>query len=213
MLRWYDLVVPGWLSERVWRCPASQLDEMYERFSRPRHLDIGVGTGFYLQRLLNTDWNPCRLILADANPDCLEYASRQLADVPHETVQIDVLDLDPQLAARLGTVESIAANFLLHCLPHGIASADGLADLASEILVDDGIFFGSTITGEVAGQQPTSRRVMRLFNRLHIFGNRGDNVYQLQMLLSSRFAHCRIRSAGCVTMFAASNAPLAELPE
>ena len=213
MLRWYDAVVPGWLSEHVWDCPASHLADLYSRYTRSRHLDIGVGTGYYLQRLLDSGWSPARLVLADANLDCLAYASRQLSDVPHETVQLDVLNIDPQLAARLDNVASIAANFLLHCLPQGIASANGLADFAAQVLGDEGVFFGSTITGEVAGQQPTSRTVMRLFNRLHIFGNRGDNVYQLQMLLSSRFAQCRIRSSGCVTMFAASNARLAELPD
>ncbi len=185
---------------------------MYGSFTRQAHLDIGVGTGYFLRRLLETDWIPQRLIIADRSRNCLEYTSRRLRNIPHETLQLDVLSIDPASHQDLEGIESAAANFLLHCLPQGIASAQELVDFAARILGDGGVFFGSTITGQAAGQQVTSRTVMQLFNRLQIFGNRDDNADQLHELLSSRFVHCRIGAAGCVTLFAASNAELDELP-
>src|SRR5690625_5745064 len=50
----------------------------------------------------------------DLNPHSLDSASAHLGAVEHRTVVADVLDPLPE---SIGPMDSIAANFLIHCLP------------------------------------------------------------------------------------------------
>jgi hypothetical protein len=52
-LRVYDLFVLGFSNRLVWRCPSSNLLERYESHVGARHLDVGVGTGWFLD---NCSW-------------------------------------------------------------------------------------------------------------------------------------------------------------
>ena len=46
----YDPLVLGPIARFVWRCPTSRLLERYRRHIRARHLDVGPGTGYFLER-------------------------------------------------------------------------------------------------------------------------------------------------------------------
>ena len=48
VLRMYDWFVLGFSSRFIWRCPASEMRRLYDRNVSSRHLDIGVGTGYFL---------------------------------------------------------------------------------------------------------------------------------------------------------------------
>jgi hypothetical protein len=50
VLRIYDLFVLGFSSSYAWRCPSRQLLEHYQRHITSKHLDVGVGTGWFLDR-------------------------------------------------------------------------------------------------------------------------------------------------------------------
>ena len=43
-----DPVILGFFTRVVWRCPTSVLVNRYRRHIRPRHLDVGPGTGYFL---------------------------------------------------------------------------------------------------------------------------------------------------------------------
>ena len=49
-LKIYDPVILGFFTRVVWRCPTSVLVDRYRRHIRPRHLDVGPGTGYFLER-------------------------------------------------------------------------------------------------------------------------------------------------------------------
>ena len=46
----YDLYVLKLSCSLAWRCPASELLEQYNRLISGKHLDVGVGTGYFLDR-------------------------------------------------------------------------------------------------------------------------------------------------------------------
>jgi ubiquinone/menaquinone biosynthesis C-methylase UbiE len=73
--------------------------ERYNRHVGPRHLDMGVGTGWYLDRAA---WPVARpeITLLDLNENSLSAAARRLARYAPETVQANVLEPLPLEGAR-----------------------------------------------------------------------------------------------------------------
>ena len=50
LLNLYDPLVLGPVARFVWQCPAGRLVDGYRRHVRDRHLDVGPGTGYFLDR-------------------------------------------------------------------------------------------------------------------------------------------------------------------
>lgn len=50
VLHVYDLFVLGFSNRFVWRCPTPALLAHYDRHVTANHLDVGVGTGYFLDR-------------------------------------------------------------------------------------------------------------------------------------------------------------------
>jgi hypothetical protein len=50
MLGIYDFLVLGLSNRLIWRCPTQRLIEHYNRHVTSNHLDVGVGTGYFLDR-------------------------------------------------------------------------------------------------------------------------------------------------------------------
>ena len=44
----YDLAILGYFSRLAWRCPASRIVDHYNLHVSANHLDVGVGTGYFL---------------------------------------------------------------------------------------------------------------------------------------------------------------------
>ena len=74
----YDLWVLGISNRLIWKCPSFHLLELYNQHISGNHLDLGVGTGFFLDRCTFPTSNP-RLFLMDLNPNSLEVTSRRVA--------------------------------------------------------------------------------------------------------------------------------------
>ncbi|TLY40024.1 MAG: class I SAM-dependent methyltransferase, partial [Nitrospirae bacterium] len=113
MLAVYDLLVLGFSNRLVWRCPSRHILALYDRYVTANHLDVGVGTGYFLERCRFPKDRP-RLALMDLNPNCLDAASTRLARYRPEVYRANVLDPISFDAARF---ESISLTYLLHCLP------------------------------------------------------------------------------------------------
>lgn len=80
----YDPVVLGWFSNTAWRCRAAVLTGRYDTHVSANHLDVGVGTGYFLDRCTFPAPRP-RLALMDLNPARLEVASRRVSRFEPET--------------------------------------------------------------------------------------------------------------------------------
>ena len=74
----YDLLVLGLSNRWIWRCPTPiQLDHYNENLSA-NHLDVGVGTGYFLDQCRFPVDAP-RVALMDLNRNSLEFSARRLA--------------------------------------------------------------------------------------------------------------------------------------
>jgi hypothetical protein len=48
-LKYYDWLLE-FTSNRIWRCPIERTLELYQRYLSANHLEVGVGTGYFLDR-------------------------------------------------------------------------------------------------------------------------------------------------------------------
>src|SRR5699024_4767028 len=138
----YDLLVVRLSNSVAWRCPRHLMLELYNCYLGPRHLDVGPGTGWYLAHAHRVPAS--QITLMDLNPHSLDSASAHLGAVEHRTVVADVLDPLPE---SIGPMDSIAANFLIHCLPGSWSEKGTAFRHLADRLSDEGALFGATIIG------------------------------------------------------------------
>lgn len=199
MLRAYDLFVLGFSNRFVWRCHSSKMLERYDSHVGARHLDVGVGTGWFLDHCRWPVESP-QITLLDLNENSLSAASDRIRRYAPTTVQANVLDPVELGNARF---DSIGANFLFHCLPGGLEwKAATVASNLRPYLVSGGVLFGSTILGRGVAHNLFGRRLMRLYNRKGIFSNVEDDQRGLEQGLASELTDVEIEVFGAVALFA-----------
>jgi hypothetical protein len=193
----YDLLVLGISNHLIWRCPAQRLLAHYNRHITANHLDVGVGTGYFLDRCRFPSATP-RLALMDINKEALGYASYRTARYKPETYVRNILEPVSIDAAKF---DSVSINYLLHCLPGTLESKSVAFDYLKTLMNPGAICFGSTLLqGGVARSRP-AKRLMEFYNRKGIFSNGSDSVHGLQRALNERFQYVSIEIVGCAALF------------
>jgi Methyltransferase domain len=195
----YDLLVLGFSNRFVWRCRSSRMLERYNSYVGARHLDVGVGTGWFLD---NCTWpvETPQITLIDLNENSLSVASKRIRRYAPATIRTNVLD-----PFDLGDVrfDSIGANYLFHCLPGELESkAATVTSRLGPYLASDGVLFGSTILGRGVQHNLVGRRLMRLYNRKGIFSNLEDDLRGLEQALASQLTDVEVEVVGAVALFA-----------
>jgi SAM-dependent methyltransferase len=148
-LRIYDPLILGFYGNVVWRCPTSRLVQHYARHVGHRHLDVGPGTGYFLEHArLARD---TQITLLDPNRDVLAHAARRLAHLHPWTLQADVLKPLPVPAGQ--RFDSAALNYVLHCLPGPPERKAAAVQHVAAVLQPGGVLFGATVLG-AAGPRP-----------------------------------------------------------
>ena len=151
-LRIYDPLVLGFFGPVIWRCPTGKLVAQYRALLGDSHLDVGPGTGYLLEAAQATG----SITLLDPNPNVLEHCVRRLAHLEPTAVQADIIQPLPDI----GRFESVALNYVLHCLPSdGNHKAAAVVNAAS-VLHDEGVLFGATILGTPELHTAVSRRAL-----------------------------------------------------
>jgi len=200
VLKTYDLLVLGFSNRFVWRCPTPTMLDRYSRLVGERHLDVGVGTGWFLD---NARWPTARpqITLLDLNTNSLATAAKRIRRYEPLAVKANVLEPVDLGEARF---DSIGLNFLLHCLPGGIETkASTVARNLRPYLATDGVLFGSAILGASADHNALGRRLLGIYNRKGIFSNRDDDEAGLRRGLASELVDVEIETRGAVALFAA----------
>jgi ubiquinone/menaquinone biosynthesis C-methylase UbiE len=196
-LKVYDPLVLGFYSRRVWRCPLNLLGDNYDRHIGRRHLDVGPGTGYFLQRAqVPADAD---VTLLDPNPNVLAHASRRLAHLNPVAVRADVSD--PLLGGR--SFDSAALNYVLHCLPGPRSRKAAAVGNVAAVLEPDGVLFGATILGEPHLHTRVGRAVLWDLNRKGVFDNRADTEEGLRSILAASFNQVAVEVVGSVAIFSA----------
>lgn len=197
----YDLWVLGISNHWLWRCPTAELRGLYDRNIGARHLDIGVGTGYFLKHAAWPVERP-EITLVDLNPASLAAASARIGDRHPRTVLANALEPLPDL----GTFDSVGLCYLLHCLPGGMADKAAVLDHVKPLLAPGGRVFGATILPSMADGAPpgwAANRLMAFYNSRGIFSNGGDRPEELEAVLRSRFDGVQVVRRGCVALFEA----------
>ena len=198
-LKIYDPVVLGFFTRVLWRCPTTRLVEGYRRHVRPLHLDVGPGTGYFLERAGLPERSPVTIL--DPNVHVLDHASRRLQRLDITTVEADVckpLPID-------GPFDSAALNGVIHCLPGPLSrKADAVANVAA-VLAPTGVLFGASILGTCGRQTWLSRRVLYANNRRGTFDNLTDTEEGLRQILEASFERLELETVGSMAIFAATN--------
>jgi len=193
----YDLVVLGVLNHFIWKCPTKRFEEHYNKHVTTNHLDVGVGTGYFLDRCRFPSQTP-RIALLDLNANTLEFASQRIKRYKPTTYCRNVLDPISIDAARFN---SVGINDVLHCLPGSIESKAVAFDHLKDLMNPNAVLFGST---RLQGGVPRSwlaKRLMDIYNKKGIFSNQDDSLDGLKRELGRRFREVSVEVVGCAALF------------
>ncbi len=195
----YDFVVLGISNRFLWKCPTSRLEEHYNKHVTANHLDVGVGTGYLLDRCRFPSQNP-RIALMDLNASALDFASRRIARYQPETHCRNVLE---PISLAGGKFDSIGINYLLHCIPGTIGSKAVAFDHLKALMKPGAVIFGSTLLQGGVPRSWPARGLMDVYNRKGIFSNQHDDLEGLKQALEIRFSEVSVEVSGCAAIFSA----------
>ncbi|HFK5734198.1 TPA: methyltransferase [Enterobacter sichuanensis] len=198
-LKLYDWWVLQVSNRYAWQCDTKRhLIPHFRNNMKNNHLDVGVGTGYYLT------FSPdlCDISLLDLNSSSLEAAK---ARVGSKRIKASILHdvFDPYPPHLREQFDSVSMFYLLHCLPGEMHDKAEVIAHASTALTKEGCLFGATILGDDAGHNRFGRKLMRIYNQKGIFSNRTDSAEGLASVLSRYFGHVEILIEGRVALFKA----------
>ncbi|WP_371826919.1 methyltransferase type 12 [Microvirga sp. VF16] len=181
----YDVVVLGLSNTLIWKCPTQRLLDHYNDNVSDRHLDVGVGTGWFLDHCRFPSDQP-QITLLDLNPVCLEGAAARI------------------LPARDGP-------FCLHWpkLSAGLSSGcpgaegSGLRSSQAASCSRRGCVRLNPFVAQGVGRSGSARALMGFYNAKGIFSNQQDSVDDLRRELATWFDEVRVEIIGCAALFAA----------
>jgi SAM-dependent methyltransferase len=203
----YNLYVLRFNNRYLWRCPRRLLLRHYDQHIRSNHLDVGPGTGWYLQHVAFPCRNP-RVTLLDLSLDSLATASRRLRKLSPVLVNADIFSPIPT-DEKYG---SIAANYVFHCIPGDWDTKSLAIGQIAAALSDEGVFFGSTILGQGVRHNLLGRRTMARFNASGTFHNDKDDLAGLQKALDTHFEQYTTTIVGTIALFSATRPRAAASP-
>ncbi len=184
----YDLFVLGFFCRFIWRCPSHHILAMYNQHVSANHLDIGVGTGYFLDHCKFPGTNP-RLGLMDLNPNTLEVAGKRLSRYTPEIYHVNVLK---PIEIRAQSFDSVGLTHLLRCLPRTIKEKGVVFKYINKLLNPGGIVFGSTLLYKGVNRNMLATFFMNLDNSKGIMTNKEDDLESLKQMLSQYFSESSV---------------------
>ena len=197
LLRLYDPIVLGVVAGLVWRVRPEPLLDNYRRNITDRHLEIGPGTGYCINRSGLPAGSPVTLL--DPNQNVLRHSTRKLAAYDVTAVEADVLKPLPVE----GPFESAGMNMVFHCLPAPLTRKARAIQNIADVLSPTGTLFGATILGRSGDHSWLGRRVLSAFNRQGGFDNLDDSEDGLRQILDVSFEQVEIQIVASAAVFQA----------
>jgi ubiquinone/menaquinone biosynthesis C-methylase UbiE len=198
MLAIYDPWVLGFMSRAVWHVPIPPVVERYRRNLGHRHLDVGPGTGYFIEKAAPPA--DIEITLLDPNPHVLRRAGGRLAAFHPTTVQADVMKPLPVD----GPFDSAALSFVLHCLPGPIENKANAIEHIADVLAPEGVLFGGTVLGIEEQHSKSARAFLRAANKQGGFDNLGDTAAGIRQILSRSFSDVQMETVGSAALFTAT---------
>lgn len=199
-LKLYDWWVLTVSNRYAWRCPTKpHLLNHFLRNMGENHLDIGVGTGYYLSHAPAGH----TISLLDLNPDSLHFAAARAGEKKIDAQRQHNV-YSPFPADWQQRFDSISLFYLLHCLNGNMLDKGRVIDNTAMALKDGGVLYGATILADGVSHNAFGRWLINLYNKKGIFSNLQDGEAQLRQILSARFRTVDIRTVGTVALFSAT---------
>lgn len=201
ILKLYDLWVLQISNNYAWRCHTDNiLLRHFQTNMATKHLDIGVGTGYYIANIKDGSND---ITLLDLNPNSLSAAAKRIGEhrISH-VIQHDIFMPLPE--SEKGQYDSVTLYYLLHCLRGTMHEKARAIEHASQALTDRGTLHGSTILGKGVEHNGFGRYLMKVYNKKGIFSNAEDSLEDLRTVLERYFYKVDIRQYGVVAVFTAS---------
>lgn len=196
VLKIYDLWVLGISNSYIWKCKSSKILSFLNKHITPNHLDVGVGTGYFMDKC-NFE-RVERLGLMDLNKNCLSTSLYLLRRYNPATYYQNVLE---PIKEYISPYESISINYLLHCLPGSMSEKSVVFDNLNEVLNPGGVIFGSTILTGGVPRSSVACKLMAIYNKKGIFCNENDSLDSLKYELTKRYSEFEVTVEGCVAFF------------
>ena len=193
----YDLIVHGISNRLAWKCPTKRLLKHYNQMVTANHLDVGVGTGYFLDRCKFPSQTP-RVALMDLNSNTLEFTSRRIARYNPKTYCRNILD---PINLNVEKFDSVGINYVLHCVPGNLKTKSVALDYLKALMNPNAVLFGSTILQGGVSINWLAKRLMASYNKKGMFSNQNDNLEDLKSALNQRFKDISVEVIGCVALF------------
>jgi ubiquinone/menaquinone biosynthesis C-methylase UbiE len=194
----YDAWVLKFMAPTVWKMPVPPMVERYRRHMRSRHLDVGPGTGYFIEKAAPPAGT--EITLLDPNPHVLEHASRRLESMAPTTVEADVMKPLPVD----GPFDSAALSFVLHCLRDPMTNKATAIRNIADVLTPEGVLFGGTVLGTEASHTRAARAFLWAANKQGGFDNLDDTVDGLREILGASFRDVEVQVVGSAALFSAT---------
>lgn len=199
LLRVYDFWVLGVSNHFAWQCSTTKVQlPLFKATIGKKHLDVGVGTGYYPAKTVESE-TPCQEItLVDLNPNTLNQAAARINEaqksIKVNTVVANIYEPLPLPAGE--KFDSISTFYLLHCLAGPPESKTKVFDVLKTYVADDGVFVGTTILGEETPMNFFASRLMKIYNEKGIFDNWQDSKAVFEEGLRRNFEEVDIQLIG-----------------
>ena len=206
LLRIYDPVILGPILRYVWCCPAKRLTEQYRQHVGDRHLDVGPGTGYFLER---SGFAPgSEVTILDPNINVLRHTSDRLSNLDVTAIEADVCKPLPVK----GPFDTAALSLVLHCLPGPFERKTASIANVAAVLSPDGVLFGSSIIGRTGSHNRVAKVLLRDYNRRRVFDNFEDSEEAIAKMLAASFQAVEVEIIGSIVLFTAKR-PLAHVSQ
>ena len=106
MLGVYNLLILRVIVPYIWECPIDNVIKLYNKNITSNHLEIGVGSGYFLDNCNFSSDNP-RLALMDLNPNSLKFTAEKVSRYKPEIYRGNILE---PIETDMEKFDSIAIN-------------------------------------------------------------------------------------------------------
>ncbi len=195
----YDWEVLIFEMQCIFKCSAQKILDLYSKYVSDTHLDVGVGSGYFLDKCHFPVTQPV-VHLMDLNTNCLQKTSGRISRYHPVAHHWNVLEPYPEDMPLFNSI--CAANFL-HCLPGTMLNKEIVFKNLNRFLNKGGVFFGATVLGQEVDAGFLFRHANPLYNKLSVFSNLQDNAADLGKILAANFATYSMDVVGSYALFVA----------
>lgn len=212
----YDWAVLKTVVPYAWQCPLAKEQDLYNRSVGPRHLDVGVASGYFLK---HTQWPtsnnshgkdaPQEIVLMDLNPNSTKYAADRLRRMHYPVSEVvgDALDWKsyPKVTDDR-KFDSVGLFHLLHCIPGNLKEKKVVLENAGKVIHPDGVVFGANVTPVVDEDNDTqpnlfAQAVLAVSHSTGALNNQKDSHKDMETILDETFYDYKLERVGCMSLW------------